>query len=162
MMPKKRIPEILLITVGLLQMLGFALHLPFLRQAGSALAASPLPLVFSHFRGFETFASRFEVVITAESGESAKAEITPELYSRLKGPYNRKNTYGAAIAYGPGLTGEREAPLWKSVLHYGFCSPAPLALEFGLPNPIRHASVQAQTKTAGANDSWKLEIPCRQ
>ena len=88
-----------LLSVGLLQMAGDLLHLPALKGIGAATGASPAPKVFSAVRGLETYSTRFFIEWADRPGRSRVQEITPELYARLRGPYNRRNVYGAVLAF---------------------------------------------------------------
>lgn len=59
-------------------------------------------------------------------------ELTPELYSKIQGPYNRRNVYGAAISYGPALqTNDLSKEMFFNVSRYAFCNNAPLLKELG-------------------------------
>lgn len=145
-----------LLLVGLLQMIGYLTHIQKIRGLGFMTAASPLPLVFSDVEGLETFASSFVVTITDHTHDTFVLSITPQLYSQLRGPYNRRNVYGAAFAYGPKIP----EPLWKSVLSYGFCAEGPLAKEFGVTERIQDVDVRVETKTKGRNDAWNLKLSC--
>ena len=85
------------------------------------------PRVFSSVHGLETFSSEFVVEWTDNERRAQAVKLTPELYSRLQGPYNRRNVFGAALAYAPVLNGDpRTQEMYKSVVHYAFCSRAPL------------------------------------
>jgi hypothetical protein len=117
-----------LLTVGLLQMTGDLLGIRLLRGIGAATSASPAPKVFSAVRGFETYSTRFFIVWKDHRGIDHEAELTPELYARLRGPYNRRNVYGAALAYGPVLPAELRDPVMK----YALCGEAPILRELGI------------------------------
>lgn len=122
-----------LLGVGLLQMAGDLLHLPALKGIGAATGASPAPRVFSAVRGLETYSTRFFIEWTDRAGRSRVQEITPELTSRLRGPYNRRNVYGAVLAFGPILVSERRSrPMFDAVAAYALCGEAPLLRELGL------------------------------
>ena len=160
---KKKIHEILmyaLVLLGMLQMIGYLTGSNILRGAGLLSVASPLPLVFSHFRGYETFALDFEVEIEARSGKKVRKKITPELYSGLKGPYNRRNVFGAVFAYGPGFKNHDEIRLRDSVLVYGFCSPGVLLDEFHLPKPAHKVTAFLKSRTKGDKRSWTFSVNC--
>jgi len=88
----------LLCVIALGAMLGDVLDWPALKGAATAMTIAPLPKVFSDVRGLETFASAFAFEITVPGQETKIVPITPELYERLAGPYNRRNVYGAALA----------------------------------------------------------------
>jgi len=130
---------IFLLALGLLQMAGIVLHLPLLAGIGAATGASPAPKVFSSVRGLETFSSRFFIEWTDKAGAFRSEEITPELYSKLRGPYNRRNVYGAVLAYGPVLqTDDRTREMFNSVARYGLCDGAPLLRDLGFdPENVR-------------------------
>ena len=147
----------LLATLSLLQIAGDLLGLPVLKGLGAASAMAPLPKVFSDVRGLETFASGFSFELRdSVSGETERRPITPEMYSRLAGPYNRRNAYGAALAYAPRLPEK----LWQSVFCFGLKpNDGPLRRELGLP-PEAHVTVSIRTKTRGREDHWLLEPPC--
>src|SRR4030095_12354867 len=96
--------EIILLIVGFLQMTGDVLGLSALKGIGAATVASPAPKVFSAARELETYSSRFFLEWTDRQGQAHSVALTSEIYSRLAGPYNRRNVYGAALAYGPVLS----------------------------------------------------------
>lgn len=129
---------IVLLVVGLLQMTGDVLGLAALRGIGAATAASPAPKVFSAVRGLETYSSRFFIEWTDHEGKVHSLALTPEVYGRLAGPYNRRNVYGAALAYGPVLsTDPRTRPMFQSVIRYAFCGEAAILKELGInPNEV--------------------------
>jgi hypothetical protein len=143
---------ILLGAVGLLQMAGELVGSRALKGIGAASAVAPLPKVSSDVGGVETLASEF----TFEIDGGAAIPITPDLYRRLAGPYNRRNVYGAALADAPRLP----PPLWEAVLCYGLSAGGPLRSELGLPPAPARVSVRIRTKTGGRTDSWLLAPPC--
>lgn len=149
-----------LIGVGLLQAIGWATGLDGLRGIGAMSTASPLPFVFSSFRGVETFAADFEVELVGESGARTRHVITPALYSKLDGPYNRRNTYGAVLAYGPALDAPAERHWVGSVLSYGLCGEGPLALRFGATEPIARVNVEVRSKTRADAPPFRRELTC--
>ena len=128
-----------------------------LKGLATATAASPLPKVFSDVRGLETFASDFAFEIEAPGEAPRRVSITPELYARLAGPYNRRNVYGAALAYAPRLP---EA-LWQSVFCFALRPGGPLREELGLPaDPAARIRVTVRTHTRGRDDAWTLDPLC--
>src|SRR4051812_7665487 len=68
-----------------------------LKGIGAASSIAPFPKVFCDNQGLEGFASEFTLRAEGPSGITNMV-LTPESYSRLKGPYNRRNVYGAALA----------------------------------------------------------------
>lgn len=145
----------LVVTIGLLQIIGYVTKIKIIRDIGVVSASSPLPIVFTEVRGVETFASDFFMKWTNDKGEAEEIKITPELYSRLKGPYNRRNVYGAAISYGPVLPEK----LWKPVLSYGLCNDI-LRDELDIPVTKDNFSVLIKTRTKGRKDKWSLKVDC--
>jgi len=154
-----------LLVVGLLQMTGDVLHVPALKGIGAATVASPAPKVFSAVRGLETYSSRFFLEWTDRSGEQHSIQLTPELYARLAGPYNRRNVYGAALAYGPVLmTDPRTRPMFQSVISYALCGTTPLLTELGIvpmniAGPVR-VRLEPRPGTDIKDLPLVLEAPC--
>ncbi|PYL84890.1 MAG: hypothetical protein DMF23_04820 [Verrucomicrobia bacterium] len=140
-----------LLLVGLTQMAGDILGNRVLKGLGAAPVAAPCPKVFCDIDGLEPFASSF--TITANRQDHVSFAITPELYSRLKGPYNRRNVYGAAIAAAPRLP----EPIRRAVLGYAFATNGPLRAGLALSEnaPI---ALTIQTNTRGRSERWTF--PC--
>ena len=123
-----------LALVGFAQMAGDVFHWPALRAVAAATAASPAPKVFSTVKGLETFSTRFFIEWNDATGTQHSVEITPERYAHLRGPYNRRNVYGAVLAYGPVLeTDPHTISLFNEVSSYALCGNAPLLRELGIP-----------------------------
>jgi hypothetical protein len=143
-------------AVGLLQITGELTGVASLRGIGAATAVSPFPKVFSDVNGLETFASEFIIEVHTPDGDSSRTLITPELYRRLGGPYNRRNVYGAALAYAPRFpTG-----LWEAVFCYGLAPGGPLRRELGLPQGPARIAIRIRTRTRGRDDTWTLAPSC--
>lgn len=129
-----------LLVLGVLQMAGDLLERAGLERVGSPLkgigaatTASPAPKVFSAVRGLETYSTRFHLEWTERSGRERTLLLTPEIYARVRGPYNRRNVYGAALAYGPVLASDdRTKPLFRSVIDHALIGEAPLLRELGI------------------------------
>ena len=51
--------------------------------------------------------SKFSIKTIHLDGEVVEKNIDSKTYAGLKGPYNRRNVYGALIAYGPYLTSKK-------------------------------------------------------
>ena len=136
---KPKLTAIFLLVLGLLQMFGDLFNLPAVRGLASATAASPAPKVFSAVHGLETFSTQFFIEWTDADGQFHSTEITPKLAKGLRGPYNRRNVYGAVLAYGPVMAADRRTrPLFDSVSHHALCGNAPLLRELGMnPRELR-------------------------
>ena len=140
-----------------MQMVGYISGSVVLRGIGAASTTSPLPKVFSDVDGLETFASEFTLRYRDVSGTVTETPITPKLYGRLGGPYNRRNVYGAALSYAPRLP----VPLWEAVYCYGLAPEGPLRTELGLGAEATEISVTIRTRTRGRTDVWRLEPACK-
>ena len=147
---------IFILLIGFLQIIGYLTKIKIIRDLGIVTSSSPLPIVFTEVKGVETFASDFYFKFKDENGVNQKIKITPEIYSKLKGPYNRRNIFGAAIAYGPILPEK----LWKSVLTYGLCNNI-LNEELNIPITDNEFSVLIETRTRDRNGTWVLKTSCK-
>lgn len=155
-----------LLCVGLLQMAGDLARLDWLKAVGAATCASPAPKVFSAVRGLETYSTRFTLEWQEATGETRRVRLTPELYARLRGPYNRRNVYGAALAYGPVLADDgRTRPMLEAVSRYSFCGRAPLLEELGIGTQNPAGPVRVRYEPTGRARMENLprvfEVSCR-
>ena len=165
---KKTIPILLLIALGYFQVIGYVFELPKVRGLGSAYMVAPLPLVFSHFRGLETYASKFKVELEFIGDKTVTLPIDSIMYGKVMGPYNRRNIYGAALAYGPKFTSPKEKELLNAILSYGFCKPAVILMEFGfIETPLRgKILVSGNHKVEGSHfllekKNYELSFTCQ-
>src|SRR5919106_1088490 len=97
----ERIAAGFLLAIGSLSMLGNAVGSDALKGIGAMICASPAPKVFSAVKGLETYSTKFRIEWIDHEGGPRSVLLTPELYARLSGPYNRRNVYGAVLAFGP-------------------------------------------------------------
>jgi len=142
-----------------LNLLGYLTGQSWLRGLSIASVASPLPFVFSQFRGYETFAASYELSANYTGGRKVSVAITPELYAELGGSYNRRNTYGAAASFGPRMTKPDEEKLVNQVLTFGFCSGGPIASQLEDPN-VTSATLTVTSRTKGSTEVWNKTIEC--
>ena len=139
---KKRVatfsPALFLIGIGTLQITGDAVQSKGLKALAMATNASPAPKVFCTANSLETFSSTFTLEWKDLEGNANSLLLTPQLSARIKGPYNRRNVYGAILAYGPLLNANPHMKnLYESVLSFAVQNGAPLLRELGLnPNEI--------------------------
>lgn len=143
-----------LLLVGFTQMTGDLLHNRVLKGIGAATAMAPCPKVFCDMDGLEPFASTFEII--TDGPDSVSIPITPELYGRLRGPYNRRNIYGAAIAAAPRLP-ER---IWRRSLAYAFGPDGTLRRDLALPESTDTVYLSVRSNTHGRNQHWTF--PCNE
>ena len=131
---KSHLAATALIALGTLQMVGDISGWQAVRAVGAATHASPAPKVFTAQAGYETFSARFFVDWQESDGTRHSLELTPQVYGRLEGPYNRRNAYGAALSYAPVLASNaRTRPMLEQVTRFGFCGSAPLLRELHIP-----------------------------
>lgn len=164
---KTKIAAAALVAVGTLQMTGDLSGSQAVRAVGAATHASPAPKVFTSQGGYETFSARFFIDWHAADGVWHAVELTPRAYRRVKGPYNRRNAYGAALSYGPVLAANaRTRAMLEQVTHYGFCGDAPLLRELRIPAseivyPVR---IRLEPRTqASRSQAWQttFEVNCK-
>ena len=139
---------VFLVLLGVAQMAGDLAGSAELKAVAAATGASPAPKVFSAVRGLETYSTRFYIEWSDAAGRSQSTLITPEVYQRLAGPYNRRNVYGAVLAFGPVLVSEpRTRPMFQSVSRYALCGEAPLLTELGFsPGDMHHVRLRLQPR----------------
>lgn len=122
-----------LLLFGCIQMVGDLGKLPILKGFGAAWLVSPAPKVFSSVKGLETYSTQTILEWTDPNGVAQSIEFTPENYAKVLGPYNRRNIYGAALAYGPVFAqDERLKPILQSVVNHALTNDAPLLVELGI------------------------------
>ena len=146
---------LVVLVIGLLQMAGEALGSRALRGIGAATTAAPFPKVFCDVAGLEAFASKFSLVGETRAGAAFETRITPEVYARVAGPYNRRNAYGAVLSFAPRLP----EPMWRSVAQHGLRKDGPLRRELGLPEDVARVRIRIETQTRGRGDVWEFEVP---
>ncbi len=123
----------LLLVVGSLQMVGDLCGVRAVKGIGAATVASPAPKVFCAVNGLETFSTRFFIEWKDAAGKANELDLTSTVAARIQGPYNRRNVYGAALAYGPVLAMDASGRrMLAEVLDYGLCGKAPLLTELGI------------------------------
>ena len=161
---RKRV--IALLGLGMLQMAADVLHLRVVKAVAAATAASPAPRVFSSVRGLETYSSRFFVEWTDKSGALHSIKISPENTAGLRGPYNRRNVYGAVLAYGPVLQSDPSVrPMFDSISRYALCGNAPLLQELGIPvteiRGVPRIRIEPRPGTEADNLPLEYEPSCK-
>lgn len=137
---RDRLVATALVVLGLAAMAADLAGLRTVQAIAVATGASPAPKVFSSVQGLETFSTRFSLEWTDVAGDAHAVPLTPELYARLRGPYNRRNVYGAALAYAPVLDADpATSGMFRQVMRHALCGDAPLLREIGI-DPARVAS----------------------
>jgi hypothetical protein len=163
---RARLITTLLLVLALAQMVGDMAGLPWLKGLAAATCASPAPKVFSAVKGLETFSTRFVLEWRDAHGELCERELDSRAYAGLRGPYNRRNVYGAALAYGPVLAADaRTRPMLDAVLRFALCPPRQLLSELGIDPTDVEGSVRLRYEPReGARLeglATELEATCR-
>ena len=123
-----------LIALGTLQIAAEAFGMPRVKGLAAALQVSPAMKVFTAHDGYETHAARFSLSWHDASGAGHDLVLDPQTYAGVLGPYNRRNVYGAAFAYGPLLRSDPKLrAMQESVMQYALCDPGVLRAELGIP-----------------------------
>lgn len=161
----EKIASSALLLIGSLSMTGYIAGAPWLSALGTVTCASPAPKVFSAVRGLETYSIGFAIEWVDQDGGLKTLRITPEVYERLVGPYNRRNVYGAVLAFGPVLSSEEQTrPMFESVLRYAACGDRPLFAELGVdPNTVAgdvRVVIEPLPGTDLGDLPTLLEVPC--
>ena len=156
----RRIAVCALARVGALQMSGdLTGSLPLL-AIGAATGASPAPRVFCTREGYEAFSAGFELAWIDEEGRAQSAAVGPEVYARMRGPYNRRNVYGAVLAGGPLL--ERHAlgrDLAAAVNTYALRDGAALLRELGLTEgPVEDVRIRYFPREGSVPRGYEIEM----
>jgi hypothetical protein len=161
-------PRFRILAIGVLALIGFAqmagdlFDVPALKGVAAATGASPAPKVFSSVKGLETFSTRYFIEWIDTTGALHSVEITPERYAHLRGPYNRRNVYGAVLAYGPVLESDsRTRPMFNAVSSYALCGEAPLLRELGIPPDVTKGSLRIRLQTRAGVPPPKLPLILR-
>lgn len=154
-----------LAVLGLAQMAGAVWGLTSLQGVAAATTASPAPKVFSSVKGLETFSTSFALAWEAPGGDGRTLALTPAIYPRLRGPYMRRNVYGAILAFGPVLVDdERTRPMFDQVARYAMCGDAPVLRELGIPADEIASNVRVEFEPRPGTELGDLptaiEVPC--
>jgi len=124
----------LLVGLGALQVVADVMAWPQVKAFAAATQVSPAMKVFTAHQGYETHAARFAISWRDRQGLDHRLMLDPESYAHVRGPYNRRNVYGAAFAYGPLLRSDPQLrPMQESVMQYAFCTPGNLRSDLGVP-----------------------------
>lgn len=151
-MKTRNLLALLLLVVGSSQMIGYLTGKPLLRGVGLASGIAPFPKVFSEADGYEAFAASFRLEGLLADGTRWNRDIDPEWYSQLRGPYNRRNVYGAALAFAPRLPGKLRDHLLRQAL-----SPASrMRKELGIPEDLHDEAIIITPRDGENHGPWKF------
>ncbi len=102
----------------------------------AATGAGPAPKVFTAYGDFEPFSTRASLSWVDRHGTPQQLALTSEVYARLRGPYNRRNPYGAVVVFAPVAAQRPElAGMFDAVARSALCGERPLLAELGVDPP---------------------------
>ncbi|MGI9493016.1 MAG: hypothetical protein ACR2QF_11520 [Geminicoccaceae bacterium] len=155
-----------LIIVGCLQMIGDITGSRAIRAIGAATGASPAPKVFTAHRGFETYSSQFFIRWTDRNGDITDFQITPATYQNIRGPYNRRNAYGAVLSYAPVLQSDPATrALHDRAMRYTLCGDSTILEELGIDRASIDGPIEVELKprqNLPEDHGWQLlyQVTC--
>lgn len=147
-----------ILALGSTAMLGHIINSKPLKSIDLATCTAPYTKVFCNAqtadtnKHFEPFAAEFKLRYKY-AGRWQQLEITPEIYQRLEGSYNRRNVYGAVIAFGPALPKDLRVPL----LDYALKTPGNVAKELGLPTPLENYEILTYRKNVDSPEPYSMK-----
>lgn len=148
---------ILILLLGLTRMTGYFLNSKVLQGIGAASGIAPFTKVFSDTDGYEAFTASFLLRGRTADGSVEEVVITPGRYARLRGPYMRRNVYGAALVFAPRLPENLRTALHRDALRPG----SPLRQELGLPDDWVSADLIIRPREGSADSPFTYSIPCQ-
>lgn len=158
MKQRSRLPNIaaaIILALGLTRMVGYWLDNRTLQGIGAASGLAPFTKVFCATDGYEAFTASFRLRGQNEDGVSHEITLTPERYARLRGPYMRRNVYGAALVFAPRLPEELRVALHERALKPG----SALWRELDLPTDWVSAEIHIQPREGSLETTWIYPIP---
>jgi len=160
---KYKVAAVLLCFLGSIKVIADALELKALSAVVAVTNTTPAMKVFTAHDGYETYSAKFQLQVDYDDGSSQSSVLTKQQYQGLRGPYNRRNVYGALIAYGPILySSEVTHKMWVTMSRNAFCRNEPISEELGYTSNAKITSVSItyfnQTKTDEYPD--KLVVSC--
>lgn len=144
-------------------MSGDVFNIPVLKAIGASFGASPAPKVFSSIDSLETFSSEFYLTWQDKQGIWQKQKLTPELAKKFKGPYNRRNVYGAILSYGPVFSKNAIlTPAYEAILSYAVSEKGSFFKELGIDQDTigseLYIEVVPRSETSGLNLIKEVKI----
>lgn len=144
----------LLLVLGLTRMTGYFLGNRALQGIGAVSGIAPYTKVFCSADGYEAFTARFWLRGQKADGSTEEVVFSPELYTRLRGPYMRRNVYGAALVFAPRLP----AALREAIHAKALRPDGPMWRELNLPRDWKQVSIEIEDRD-GARWSYPSPAP---
>jgi sterol desaturase/sphingolipid hydroxylase (fatty acid hydroxylase superfamily) len=150
----------LLVFWGMANSIAFLAHSNIAKDIGFATVSSPLPLVFSSFKGVETFSTEFQTKVELTNGTVFERPLDLDAYSMFKGSYPKRNVYGAVFSHGPFFDDPKMINLRQQVLHYAICKPGIMIRQVLGNINVKSLNVTVTSKTRNNTGKWYLNINC--
>ena len=161
---KYRLAAILLTFFATVRVAADLLDQPAISAGAAVTNLAPAMKVFTAHEGYETYSASFTLNVGFSDGEKVTLPLNQATYAGLRGPYNRRNVYGALIAYGPVLVANPQTrPMWQAMARRGFCGKHSVVAELGLDNSsgVSHASIDFLNQVSRESDyATTLEVHC--
>ncbi len=156
----------IILCIGLTRMIGYSIDSKILQGLGAATGIAPFTKVFSTHHGYEAFTASLILEGQLADGHWESIPLTPELYAKLTGCYMRRNVYGAAIVFAPGLPEAIREALHAQILKPENPLRRELAIGFGPQeeNRWRQARLIVQPRPdAGGSlpPAFSYALPCQ-
>ena len=120
---------------------------------------TPAMKVFTAHKGYETYSSTFLMEAVYTDGLVEKKTLTSKVYSHLEGPYNRRNVYGALIAYGPLLSqNPKTKAMYNAMTKSAFCKEPNILTELTFENKNNIKEVTILYENSNPNSPYPTEI----
>lgn len=153
--------KLAVVVLGVLSVLGPVADLlgwAPLKGIAAATNAAPAMKVFTTHDGYETFSPQFHLE-WQENGRPQSLTLTPSVYAGIRGPYNRRNAYGAALSYAPVLAANPATnEMHAAVTRYALCGRAPILSELGVDAEVLDGPVTVRIEPRGPVDpKWRLD-----
>lgn len=152
-----------LVIWGTINSTAFVAHYDGVKDLGFASGSSPLPLVFSAYNGYETYATGFNATIKYADNTRVQVDLGVERYSMMTGAYNRRNVYGAIFSHGPFFNKENLILMRQNILKYAVCDPRSIIKDFKLyneSNPVISLHVDVLYRPRNNTIVSVLDIEC--
>ena len=151
---------IAVVSIGLIQMFGYLTGQENIKGLGTLSVSSPLPIVFTKFNGNETFSQKYYLKYTTDTGEIIEKEISKHDFEKMRAPYNLRNVYGYAMAYGPSVKKEKMLIARNEILNFAFCNNTSSMKKIG-SGSIKDWQISVYSKAQNSK-TLELEGSCKQ
>ena len=149
-MRRSNLLAITVLVIGSCQMVGYLTDIRLLRGIGLASGVAPFPKVFCEADGYEAFAADFELQGIRPNGSLWTRPLDPNLYARIDGPYNRRNVYGATLAFAPRLPDDLRA----SLITHALSPDSDLRRELDIPANLTDLKVIITPRSGEPHGPW--------